>query len=158
MPLTLFSFIKLSHKADWSFLLSVCTKCNAGVVGMKHELTYRSYSLNGYSKEEYELGWINPLLADSMPPAIGDSNWNKEKDWWLVAVPLFFSKERQLLVLQKVPGGSVINHKKTGNNLNDQWEENGKTNCHWFKQQDITKQQKWRNYSNMQQCKWMLVI
>lgn len=66
-----------------------------------------------YFKEEYELGWINPLRADSVPPAIVKSKvaWNKEKAWWLVAVSLC-SKELQLMVLQKVPGDSVINHKK----------------------------------------------
>lgn len=110
-----FFFSKLSHKADWIFLLStsMCTKCNPGVVGIKHELTYTSYSLNGYSEEEYELGWINPLRADSVPSAIVNSKvaWNKEKAWWLVAVSLC-SKELQLMVLQTVPGGSVINHKK----------------------------------------------
>lgn len=156
--LLFFFFSKLSHKADWIFLLStsMCTKCNPGVVGIKHELTYTSYSLNGYSEEEYELGWKNPLRADSVPPAIVNSKvaWNKEKAWWLIAVSLC-SKEPQLMVLPKVPGGSVINH----NNLKcNHWEENGKTNCNWFIQQDIIKQYKWMNYSNMQQLKWILVI
>lgn len=95
-------FSKLNNKADWIFILSMCSKCNTYVVGMKYKLPYTSYSLNVFPWDRYETGWVNPLLADSVSPAIVnlEMGWHKEKDWRLIPISLC-SKELQLMVLQK---------------------------------------------------------